>query len=49
MLILIVGYVCYSTITQLARLVSITQKQELQKSGISSKAINENLLHKPDN
>jgi len=32
----------------LARLVSITYKKERQKSGISSKAINENLLHKPD-
>ena len=34
---------------QLARHVSITCKQELQKSGISFKAINETLLHKPDN
>jgi len=32
-----------------AGLVSITWKQELQTSGIASKAINKTLLHKPDN
>jgi len=28
---------------------TLTQKQELQTSGISSKVINKTLLHKPDN
>jgi len=32
-----------------AGLASITYKQELQTAGISSKAINTTLLHKPDN